>query len=63
MIPVAIVQEAAGNTPGGLMIAALMGEEETQGLQDLAQSDGTQLDGADDMPLPAGGDGAGTVSA
>jgi hypothetical protein len=59
----AIVQQAAGDTPGGLLIAALMGEDETQEPQDLAQFDGAQLDGDDDMPLPAGGEGAGTVSA
>ena len=57
----AIVQEAAGDSPGGLLIAALMDGDEAPAPQTIAQ-----LDGADDMPLPAGGaggEGAGTSSA
>jgi len=64
----AIAQEVAGDTPGGLLIAALMGSDETQAPQDVAQLEGpqlegAQLDGADDMPLPAGGEAAGAPSA
>ena len=56
----AIVQEAAGESPADLMVAALMDGEETDDLQTVAALDAAQ---ADDMPMPASDDPAGSNAA
>ena len=64
----AIVQQAAGDSPGDLLIAALTGDGEAPAPENVAQLDGPEmpgahLDGAETMPLPAGGHEAGAVAA